>query len=229
MNLILLGPPGAGKGTQAAAIVEEFGVSHVSTGQLIRDAIAHDTPLGREIKAGAYTDAGRLVPDELVNRLLAERLSRPDCSGGFLLDGYPRTVAQARTLDVLLESRCRALNHVVLLEVPDGVLVDRISGRRMDPKTGRVYHLRFDPPPPEVVGTLTQRKDDTVEALTQRLADYHEKIDVLVPYYGQMMLLRRVEGTGSVEEVRQRMLSTLRLMRARKPETAASLRVSGPR
>jgi adenylate kinase len=227
MNLILLGPPGAGKGTQAAAIVEEFGVPHVSTGDIIRDAIRQDTPLGREFKT--FTDAGRLVPDELVNRLLDERLRRPDCTGGFLLDGYPRTVAQARALDVLLESRGRVLDHVVLLEVPDGILVDRISGRRMDPETGRVYHLRFDPPPPEVVGRLTQRKDDTVEALTQRLADYHQKIDVLVPYYGQMMLLRRVEGTGSVEDVRQRMLSTLHLMHARKPRTAASSRVSNPK
>ncbi len=208
MNLILLGPPGAGKGTQAAAIVDAFGLPHISTGNIIRDAIARHTPLGHEFKT--YADAGRLVPDDLVNQLVAERLTQADCAKGFLLDGYPRTVGQARTLDTMLERRGRALDHVLLLDVPDSVLIERITGRRTDPETGKVYHLRFDPPPPEVVSRLVQRADDTEAVLQNRLGDYHQKTDPLVPYYETAGLLRRVEGFGSVEDVRRRTLDILR-------------------
>ena len=207
MNLILLGPPGAGKGTQAAAIVEWCHVPHVSTGDIIRDAIARNTPRGREFRA--YSDSGRLVPDELVNEVVADRLAYSDSDAGFLLDGYPRTIDQARALDTVLERRGRALDHVLLIEVVDAILIERITGRRTDPDTGRVFHLRFDPPPPEIAGRLAQRKDDTVEVLMRRLEEYHEKTDALVPYYEQVGLLRRVDGTGTVDEVRQRTRAVL--------------------
>jgi adenylate kinase len=207
MNLILLGPPGAGKGTQASAIVGAFRVPHISTGNIIRNAIGRGTPLGLEFKR--YADGGQLVPDDLVNRLVDERLGHADCDGGFLLDGYPRTLAQARTLDTILGRRGRAIDHVLLIDVPDAILIERITGRRTDPETGRVYHLRFDPPPPEITPRLVQRNDDTEAVLTCRLAEYHEKTDALIPYYEQIGLLRRIDGTGSVDEVRQRTLHAL--------------------
>ncbi len=207
MNLILLGPPGAGKGTQAQAIVERCCVPHVSTGDIIRDAIARNTPRGREFRS--YADEGRLVPDNLVNEVAADRLACPDCDAGFLLDGYPRTVDQARALDTVLERRGCALSHVLLLDVADAVLIERITGRRSDPETGRTYHLVFDPPPPEIAGRLVQRQDDTAAVLKRRLAEFHQKTDALVPYYHQLGLLRRIDGAGSVEEVRQRTLAVL--------------------
>jgi adenylate kinase len=213
MNIILLGPPGAGKGTQATAIVTSSRVPHISTGNIIRDAIAKDTPLGREFKA--YAESGRLVPDDLVNRLVAERLGHDDCRDGFLLDGYPRTLAQARELDGMLSRAGRALDHVVLLDVADAVLIERITGRRTDPETGRVYHVKFDPPPAEVSGRLVHRKDDSEEVLTKRLSEYHEKTDPLIPYYEQAGLLRRVAGTGSVGDVQKRTLEILRSVPAR--------------
>ena len=208
MNLIFVGPPGAGKGTQAAAIVAAFGVPHVSTGDIIREAITRDTPIGREFKT--YADAGRLVPDELVNSLVVYRLASPDYDEGFLLDGYPRTLDQARALDLVLERRGRMLDHVLLLDVPDAVLIERITGRRRDPETGRIYHLRFDPPPAAVAGRLVQRRDDTEAVLTRRLDEFHQSTDALMPYYQQRRLLRRIDGTGSMEEVRRRMLEALR-------------------
>ena len=207
MNLIFVGPPGAGKGTQAAAIVTAFGVPHVSTGDIIREAIARDTPMGREFKS--YADAGRLVPDGLVNSLVVNRLASPDCDKGFLLDGYPRTLDQARALDYVLERRGRMVDHVLLLEVPDAVLIERITGRRTDPGTGRVYHLRFDPPPAAVMSRLVQRSDDTDVVLARRLGEYHRSTDALAPYYQQKNVLRRINGVGSLEQVRRRTLAAL--------------------
>jgi adenylate kinase len=207
MNLIFVGPPGAGKGTQAAAIVAEFRIPHVSTGDIIRDAIKRDTPMGREFKS--YSDSGRLVPDELVNSLVALRLAGPDCDHGFLLDGYPRTLDQGKALDFVLERRGLALDHVLLLDVADAILIERITGRRMDPETGRVYHVRFDPPPADVAARVVQRRDDTEEVLARRLAEYHESTDLVAPYYASQGLLRPIDGTGSMEDVRRRLMEVL--------------------
>ncbi len=208
MDLIFLGPPGAGKGTQAAAIIKEFGIPQISTGDIIRAAIREGTPLGKEFKS--YTDAGKLVPDELVNRMVEDRLAQPDCKPGFLLDGFPRTVAQAQALDSMLPAIGHKLQHVLLLEVADEVLVERITGRRSDPETGRVYHIKFDPPPPEVAGRLIQRSDDTEAVLRQRLEEYHAKTAPLIPYYEKAGLLRRIDGVGSMAEIQQRIFSVLR-------------------
>lgn len=200
MNLIFLGPPGAGKGTQAEAIINEFKIPQISTGDIIRAAIRNGTELGKEFKS--YTDSGKLVPDELVNRMVEDRLAQDDCKPGFLLDGFPRTVPQAEALDAMLEKMGRKLEHVLLLEVDDAVLVERITGRRSDPETGRVYHVKFDPPPADIAERLIQRSDDTEEVLTQRLKEYHDKTAPLVPYYDKASLLRRVEGTGSKDNPR---------------------------
>jgi adenylate kinase len=208
MNLIFLGPPGAGKGTQAEAIINEFKIPQISTGDIIRAAIRTESDLGKEFKS--YTDAGKLVPDELVNRMVEARLAEDDCKPGFLLDGFPRTVAQAEALDGMLDKLGQKLDHVLLLEVADEVLVERITGRRSDPETGRVYHVTFDPPPDDIAARLIQRSDDTEEVLTQRLSEYHAKTAPLIPYYEKASLLRRVEGVGSKDEIRARAFGILR-------------------
>jgi adenylate kinase len=207
MNLIFLGPPGAGKGTQAEAIINKLAIPQISTGDIIRAAIRGGTELGREFKS--YTDAGKLVPDDLVNRMVDDRLKADDCKPGFLLDGFPRTVAQAEALDGMLAKTGRKLHHVLLLEVADAVLLERITGRRSDPETGRVYHIKFDPPPADIAPRLIQRSDDTEEVLGKRLGEYHEKTAPLIPYYEKAGLLRRINGIGSMDEIRARIFAVL--------------------
>jgi adenylate kinase len=207
MNVILLGAPGAGKGTQAQTICRVLGVPQVSTGDIIRSAIREQTALGLEFKT--YADAGALVPDELVNRLVESRLSHGDCAGGFLLDGYPRTVAQAEWLDGALAAAGRRVDCVISFDVDDAAILERITGRRTDPATGHIYHLTFDPPPVDIMHRLIHRPDDTEAVLRHRLNEYREKTAPIAPYYERRGLLRRVNGEGSVEEVRQRLLQAL--------------------
>jgi adenylate kinase len=208
MNLILLGPPGAGKGTQADTITRVFGIPQISTGDLIRAAIRGQSAIGVEFQS--YTNAGLLVPDELVNCLVEERLGRPDCHAGFMLDGFPRTLAQAEWLDRVLASAGKRIDCVVLLDVADSAILERITGRRTDPVTGRIYHLTFDPPPADVAARVLQRPDDTEEVLGRRLAEYRAKTAPLIPYYEACGVLAWIEGTGRVEDVQQRTLVALR-------------------
>jgi adenylate kinase len=207
MNVILLGAPGAGKGTQAQAIGLALGVPQVSTGDIIRSAIRAKTALGLEFKS--YADAGALVPDDLVNRLVERRLAERDCATGFLLDGFPRTVAQAEWLDAALAAQGRRIDRVISIEVDDGVILERITGRRTDPESGRVYHVTFDPPPAEIEARLVQRPDDTEAVLRRRLAEYRNKTAPIVPYYEGRGLVRRVNGEGAVAEVRRRVMAAL--------------------
>lgn len=207
MKLVFIGPPGAGKGTQAQAITERFGIPQVSTGDIIRAMMGQQSPLAQELRS--YTDSGQLVPDGLVNRMVRERLSAADCAPGFLLDGYPRTVGQAEVLDAMLAEQQQRLDHVLYVEVPDEVLLRRITGRRSDPETGQIYHLEFDPPPASVADRLVHRRDDTEEVFGQRLQEYHSKTRPLVPYYEQAGLLRRIDGQGSIDAVRERLMAVL--------------------
>ena len=207
MNVILIGAPGAGKGTQAETICRLLGVPQVSTGNIIRSAIAGRTALGLEFKA--HADAGALVPDDLVNRLVETRLAQDDCARGFLLDGFPRTLAQAEWLDAALARDGRRIDRVLSFEVDDAVILERITGRRADPETGRVYHRRFDPPPPEVASRLVQRADDTEAVLRHRLKEYRDKTAPIVPYYQARGLLKRVNGEGAVADVRRCVLEAL--------------------
>ena len=207
MNLILIGPPGAGKGTQADIIVTACAIPQISTGDIIRAAIRNQTPLGLEFQR--YSETGALVPDDLVDRLVEERLAQPDCARGFLLDGFPRTVPQADWLQRSLAARGRIVNHVVLLDVDDSVILERITGRRTDPVTGHIYHLRFDPPAAEIVDRLIHRPDDTEAVLARRLREYHEKTALLVPYFDRLGLVRRIDGLGSPHEVGRRTLTAL--------------------
>lgn len=207
MRILFIGPPGAGKGTQAARIVETFGVPHVSTGDMLRAAVKAGTPLGK-VAAGLMA-SGQLVPDDVVIGLIRERLAEPDARTGILLDGFPRTVPQAEALDQMLAALGTPLDVVVLVEVPDDLIVERIVGRRTDPVTGRIYHLVFDPPPPEVVDRLQHRKDDTEEAVRTRLAAYHAQTAPIVPFYEGRGIVRRVDGVGSPEAVTRRILAAL--------------------
>jgi adenylate kinase len=198
-NVILLGAPGAGKGTQAERIVADFGLPHISTGDMLRAAVAKGTEMGRE--AQKHMQAGALVPDEVVIGVVRERLAEPDAAEGFLLDGFPRTIPQAEQLDAMLQEAGRAVTHVVLIDVPAEELVQRIAGRRSCGGCGKLYNVTFDPPKADGVcdvcgGELIQRADDNEETVRNRLAVYEEQTAPLVGYYSERGLLRNAFGGG---------------------------------
>ena len=207
MRMIFIGPPGAGKGTQAARLVDRYAIPHISTGDMFRAAVKAGTPLGK--KASEYMSAGKLVPDEVTIGLVRERIAQDDAREGFLLDGFPRTVPQAEALREALNADGVTLDSVLLLEVPDQLIVDRITGRRSDPETGTIYHLVFNPPPAEVVDRLVHRKDDTEDACRSRLEAYHAQTAPLVPFYDAEGLLARVDGVGKPDEVTERIIRAL--------------------
>jgi adenylate kinase len=213
LNLIFLGPPGAGKGTQAQRLSKRFGIPQLSTGDILRRAVAEGTALGK--KAKGLMDAGQLVPDEIVNGIVDEALMKPEAQRGFLLDGFPRTVAQATALDEMLARRGRKIDYVLSLEVPVEVLVDRLSGRLTCPVDGAVYHLRTNPPKKPGLcdrdGTpLVQRPDDQPDAVRRRLAEYENKTALLKGYYKPHSVLRNIDGVGTPDEVEGRIVSVLR-------------------
>jgi adenylate kinase len=198
-NAILLGGPGAGKGTQAERIVADFALPHVSTGEMLRAAVAKGTEMGRE--AQKYMESGSLVPDEVVIGVVRERLSEPDAGDGFLLDGFPRTVPQAEALDVMLGEAGRAITHVVLIDVPAEELVQRIAGRRSCSQCGKIYNVAFDPPKAEGVcdldgAALSQRADDNDETVRNRIAVYDQQTAPLIGYYESKGVLKNAFGGG---------------------------------
>jgi adenylate kinase len=212
LNLVLLGPPGAGKGTQAERLVEDFGLPYYSTGIILREAVAEESELGREAKR--YMDAGELVPDDLINKVIAERLDSGEADDGFLLDGFPRTVGQAQMLEDALAKRGRALTAVLLIDAPDEEVVRRLSGRRTCVKNGHIYHVEFDPPKNEGIcdqdgSRLVQRDDDKPETVKNRLAVYHEQTEPLIAWYEERGLLRRFDGTRPPDEVNSHIRATL--------------------
>jgi adenylate kinase len=207
VRTILLGPPGAGKGTQAARIVDAYGVPHISTGDILRANVREGTELGTEAKR--FMDAGDLVPDEVIIGMVAERLAWPDAAGGFLFDGFPRTVPQAEALDELLSSRGVPLDVVLELVVDHDEVVRRLTGRRTCGTCGRIYQIETEPPAVEGVcdacgGRLQQRDDDGEDVVRNRLEVYREQTEPLVAFYDQRGQLRRVEAVGSVEDVTAR-------------------------
>ncbi len=204
MILILLGPPGAGKGTQAKLLSLDYGVPHISTGDMFRDHKARGTEIGKEIKA--IMDAGGLVTDEITNAMVMDRLSRPDVRQGFLLDGYPRTAAQAECLEQQLRSMGQRIDRVVSYEVPEELVVERISGRRSCPRCGAVYHVISNPP--RCVGlcdrdgaNLVQRDDDKPENVKKRMQEYADKTWPLKRFYQERKLVAEIEGVGTPEGI----------------------------
>ena len=208
MRMILIGPPGAGKGTQAQRLVQQYAIPHISSGDMLRAAVAEGTELGKQ--ADGFMKAGQLVPDEVVIGMVIDRIGKPDAAKGFMLDGFPRTRPQAEALDAALARAGVSLDRVLLIEVPDGLIVERIVGRRSDPETGAIYHLTFNPPPPEIAGRLVQRKDDTEEACRARLDKYHSETAPIVPFYEQKGILVRVNGDGPPDQVTRRIVDALR-------------------
>ncbi|GAA0716134.1 adenylate kinase [Clostridium malenominatum] len=212
MKIILLGPPGAGKGTQAKLISHKYSIPHISTGDIFRKNISEQTPLG--IKAKSYMDKGQLVPDELTNEIVFDRLQNDDCKNGFLLDGFPRTVFQAEELDRFLQGEDTKINKALLIEVPQEFILDRMTGRRMCKDCGASYHVKFNSPKVEGVcdlcgGELTQRKDDKEETVKERLEVYSNQTAPLVEYYATQGNLAKVDGTLEIEEVFQNLCDIL--------------------
>ena len=208
MRMILVGPPGAGKGTQAARLVDKYGIPHISSGDMLRAAVKAGTAMG--VEADRYMKAGQLVPDDVVIGMILERIAAPDCAKGFMLDGFPRTIPQAEALDAAMTAAGFSIDVVLLFEVPDALIVERGVGRRNDPITGRIYHITFDPPPAEVSDRLVHRKDDHEEAIAQRLRYYHDWTAPIMPFYESKGLLRRVDGVGTPDEVAARVTTALR-------------------
>jgi adenylate kinase len=207
MRMILVGPPGAGKGTQAARLVDTYRIPHISSGDMLRASVKEGTALGQE--ADRYMKQGKLVPDEVVIGMILERIAKPDCQAGFMLDGFPRTRPQAAALDEAMRKAGVELDAVVLIEVPDALLEERAVGRRTDPETGTIYHLKYNPPPPDVAGRLVHRKDDTVEAVTTRVQKYHSETAPIIPFYLDKGILKRVDGVGDPDAITQRITAVL--------------------
>ena len=217
LNLILFGPPGAGKGTQAARLQGDFQLAFISTGEMLRANVRDETKLGKE--AQSYMDAGDLVPDELIVKMAAERLQEADARDGFILDGFPRTLDQAAALEQQLSELGRRITSALLIDVPDEEVIRRLSGRRVCVKAGHNYHVEFDPPKHEGVcdqdgSRLVQRDDDLPEVIENRLRVYHEQTEPLVAHYDEQGLLRRIDGTRPATEVHDHIravIATLRL------------------
>ena len=208
MNLILLGAPGAGKGTQAELLTQKLSIPAISTGNMLREAISNETPLGKQVKT--YMDGGLLVPDELVLGIIRERVAQPDCSNGFILDGVPRTLAQAEALDALGVR----IDHVVSIEIDDAVIESRMTGRRVCGKCGASYHIVANPPAKEGIcdqcgSELMIRKDDAPETVRKRLQVYHESTEVLKAYYAKQDKLRLVEGNQPIEDAGRDILEAI--------------------
>ena len=213
---MLLGPPGAGKGTQAERLTDDFKLPYIATGNILRQAVADETQLGMQAKG--FIEAGELVPDEIITGVILDALGSTEAQDGFLLDGFPRTLPQAEALEQGLADLDRELTAAILIEAPDEEVIRRLSGRRVSVKTGRVYHVEFDPPKHEdrcdVDGSrLVQRDDDKPETIANRLKVYHEQTRPLVSYYDDRGLLRRFDGTRPPTEVHDHIRATIATLR----------------
>lgn len=212
MNLILLGPPGAGKGTQAKILTKKYEIPQISTGDILRAAVKEQTPMG--IRAKEFMDRGALVTDEVVVGIVEERLAKPDCSKGFILDGFPRTVKQADALRQMLGALGKTIDHVLSINVDKEELLERVTGRRTCRSCGKGFHVTFDPPKvngvcDECGGELYQRDDDSEETMRKRLDVYEEQTAPLIAYYAKDSLLRTIYGIGAIDDIQRKLLNIL--------------------
>ena len=213
MHILLMGPPGAGKGTQAANLVKEFGIPHISTGDMFRAAVKEGTELG--LQAKACMDAGKLVPDEVTIGIVKERLSKPDCKKGFILDGFPRTVEQADALSGILKELGLSLSAVLNITVPAADLIERAVGRRICKTCGATYHVKFNPPKKDAVcdtcaGDLYQRADDSEETMKNRLSVYEAQTKPLIAYYEKAGVYKEIDGRQAIDDVKAAMIAALK-------------------
>lgn len=207
MNIVLFGAPGAGKGTQAKELIKKYEIPQISTGDILRAAIANKTPLGLEAKK--LMDEGKLVSDEIVNGLVEARLQEDDCKKGFILDGFPRTVAQAEELDKILEKSNREIEKVIALDVSDDEIIERITGRRVSKKTGKIYHIKYNPPVDENLEDLEQRADDNEETVKKRLAVYNEQTAPVLDFYKKQNKVYSVDGAKKLDEITKDIIEIL--------------------
>lgn len=212
MNLVLLGPPGAGKGTQAKMMIDRYRIPQISTGDILRAALKERTPLG--LKAKEYMDKGLLVPDEVVIDIIKDRLKEADCRNGYILDGFPRTVAQAQALDKVLAAMNSGIDHVISIEVDKGELIKRLTGRRTCRQCGRGYHVIFDPPLNKDLcdkcqGELYQRDDDNEDTVRNRLEVYDSQTFPLIQFYKEKDLVRSIDGQGGIQQIFDRIVKVL--------------------
>jgi adenylate kinase len=205
--MILVGPPGAGKGTQAARLVDTFRIPHISSGDMFRAEVKQGTELGKQLDH--HMKLGGLVPDEVTIPIVLKRITQSDAANGFMLDGFPRTRPQAEALDEAMTKAGVALDAVVLIEVPDSLLEERAINRRTDPETGTIYHLIYNPPPADIVGRLVHRADDTKEAVDKRVAKYHSETAPIIPFYMDKGILKRVDGVGTPDIIEERIKAAL--------------------
>ncbi len=204
MNLLIIGAPGAGKGTVSESLINDYAITHISTGDMLRNAIKNNTPVG--LKAKEYMDKGHLVPDEIIHNLIVERLSQDDVSKGFLFDGYPRTLNQAMDLSNILQELNIKIDCVINLDIKDEELIKRITGRRLCPKCGEIYNIYYSPTKSEGIcdkcnSELITRKDDNLESLVTRLQEYHKNTQPLIEYYQKMDLVKHICASKSIEDV----------------------------
>jgi adenylate kinase len=209
MHLILLGAPGAGKGTQGSQLADTLGIPKIATGDILRAAVRDGTPLG--LRAKGFMDAGELVPDEVILGLVRDALAAPEAAGGAIFDGFPRNVSQAESLAGILEEAGRRIDGVVVLDVPDDAIVARMTGRRTDPETGEVYHITHNPPPAAIADRVIQRVDDREETVRHRLEVYASQTEPLIAYYAAAGVpVHNVDGTKPIDEVQRDILDRLR-------------------
>ncbi|NIR52033.1 adenylate kinase [candidate division KSB1 bacterium] len=208
MRIVFVGPPGSGKGTQAKRIQRKLGIPHISSGDMLREAVSKGTALGKQ--AESYMKKGALVPDSLVIDMIMERINQPDAEKGFILDGFPRTLPQAEALDEALSKSDQQIQHVIHFDVSDGEIIARSTARRLDPETGKIYNIKYDLPPPEIMSRLVQRSDDNEETVKNRLAKYHEETEAILDFYRQKTNVKKISGVGSFEEVEERLLKALK-------------------
>ncbi len=212
MNLMVFGAPGAGKGTQAKFLVQKYNIPQISTGDMLRSAISQKTDMGLEAKK--YMDAGELVPDETIIGIIKDRLEEDDCKNGFILDGFPRTITQAKALDELMKSSGKKLDFVLSFDVPDELIIQRIAGRRVCPKCGASYHVEFNPPKMQDIcdscgSKLIIRKDDNADTVKNRLSNYHSQTSPLIDFYKDMGVFVHIDGSQELNKVTKDMFEYL--------------------